>query len=153
MKVMIEDQAGVLVIHLSGRINYESLETFQATCTKHLHDKKVVFNMAELSFVGSFGITPFVETVTHLYSEQPENFRFCGVGSEFRRVFESSEVSGIEIFDSSEGARASFFQPAPMPTMIEPTYSASPSLSVPLEPEEERSILEYIPPIIPERFE
>ncbi|MGE4129985.1 MAG: STAS domain-containing protein [Bdellovibrionales bacterium] len=99
---------GVVVVELKGRLDFETTEPFRKTCLERLVREKVVFDLKQLNFVGSLGLKDFVETLEHMMHNSPVGVRFCGVGSEFRRLFEASGLAGYEFFDNREKAIQSF---------------------------------------------
>lgn len=108
MEARVEKHGDVVVVHLIGCLDYETLDPFRTTCLEHLSKENVVFNLAHLNFVGSSGITSFVDAMVELKAVKKKNFKFCSVSSEFRRIFAASEVRDIEIFDSQQHACLSF---------------------------------------------
>jgi anti-anti-sigma regulatory factor len=82
-----------------------------------IHDK-VVFNMRELSFVGSSGITTFVETLRSFAQSNKNKPKFCGLGSEFKRVFAAGELAELEVYESANLAVNSFVTGQPGSTLI-----------------------------------
>ena len=112
MQAKLEKKEGVTIVHLSGRIDYESADRFRETCLKMLNDQKLVFNLEGLSFVGSSGITPFLQTMNDLSSQNKGQLKFCQVGVEFRKIFESSPLKECEVYEDVQTATVSFAQPA-----------------------------------------
>ncbi len=108
MEAWIERDGDVVVVHLKGRVDYESTEPFRSHCVRHLAQEKVVFNLEQLAFVGSIGITDFVQTMTQLAAENAVGIKFAGVGNEFRRVFEASEIRQLDIYESTNRALMAF---------------------------------------------
>lgn len=111
MQAKMERDGEVIVVHLQGRVDFESAGPFRETCLQRLADAKVVFNLNRLSFVGSNGITPFVEAITALSEKNQQGICFCGVGSEFRRIFEASDIRNLRIFADENGAKLAFQVP------------------------------------------
>lgn len=108
MEAWIERSGEVVIIHLRGKVNYDANTPFRDHCAKHLRHEKVLFNFRELQFVGSIGITDFVATLSDLTNTSAGKVKFCGVGSEFRRLFEASPIHDLQIFDSLEKGISSF---------------------------------------------
>ncbi len=98
----------VMIVELTGRLDFETAQPFRKTCLDHLVHQKVVLDMNHLNFVGSLGIKDFVETIEGLFQKTQTGVRLCGVSSEFRRLFEASAISQLEIFESKDKALASF---------------------------------------------
>jgi anti-anti-sigma factor len=109
MKAKLSVKEDVVVVNLSGRINMEYTDIFHQACLNEIGSRgnKIIFNLKELSFVGSNGIMPFVNALTALAQKDGKQLRFCGVGSEFKKVFAASPLSAIAILDSLDGAFAS----------------------------------------------
>ncbi|MCB0391438.1 MAG: STAS domain-containing protein [Bdellovibrionales bacterium] len=112
MQARLEKKEDVTIVHLSGRIDYESADRFRETCLKILNNQKIVFDLAKLSFVGSSGITPFLETMTDLSVQNKGQLKFCRVGVEFKKVFEASSLKSCEIYEDVNTATISFAKPA-----------------------------------------
>ena len=67
--------------------------------------------MEELEFVGSSGISSFIQTLKDFGSENPVKPRFCNVRSEFQRVMKALDDSGqFEFYEDEENAKKSFDQ-------------------------------------------
>lgn len=103
----------VLIVELTGRLDFETTEPFRKTCMEKLVSEKVVFDLKNLNFVGSLGLTDFVTTLDQMSRQSQPGVKFCGVSSEFRRLFEAGGLAGHDIFESQEKAIQSFaFQPS-----------------------------------------
>lgn len=109
MKAVLSTIDDVVVVNLSGRINMEFTEPFRKACLRDIAQRadKIIFDLKDLSFVGSNGIMPFVKTLNDLAMTQSKQLRFCRVGSEFQKVFAASALSSIQIFDTTDSAIAS----------------------------------------------
>ena len=111
MQAEFEIIDGVIVIHLKGRLSYEWADIFRANCIKHLTQlqyEKIVFNLSQLSFVGSSGISEFLDTITELSANKSSEIKFCGVTNEFQRIFQISPLKDIEIYENDKKACLSF---------------------------------------------
>ncbi len=107
MEASFAVSGGVVVVELKGRLDFETSEPFRRTCMERLVQEKVVFDLRNLSFVGSLGLKDFVETLGSMTQKSNLGVRFCGVSSEFRRLFEASGLA-TEFFDSRDKAIQSF---------------------------------------------
>ncbi len=103
---------------LKGFLDFEVAETFRISCLQNLAGYKVIFNLKELSFVGSSGITPFVEMLSQFSKSNNVRPKFCEMTSEFRRLFLSSQINEYEIFEDELGAMKSFSMPPPVPVTV-----------------------------------
>jgi len=108
MEAKIEVRNQVVVVELNGRLDFETAEPFRRTCLQHLVSERVVFDLRNLNFVGSLGLKDFVSTLDDLTRQSQPGVRFCGVSSEFRRLFEASGFPAQDIFESQEKAIQSF---------------------------------------------
>ena len=106
MKAELSVKKDVVIVNLSGRIDLEYSNHFREACFKDIGKRfdKIIFNLEELSFVGSNGIMPFVGTLKDLSGMAQKRLRLCGVGSEFRKIFSVSPISGIQIFETTDSA-------------------------------------------------
>ena len=100
--------SGVVVVELKGKLDFETSEPFRRTCLERLVQEKVVFDLRNLNFVGSLGLKDFVDTLDNMSQKTQSGVRFCGVSSEFRRLFEASGLAGQEFFENREKAIQSF---------------------------------------------
>ncbi len=72
---------------------------------------KVIFNFENLEFVGSCGISNFIQTLKEFNAKALVRPRYCHVRSEFKRMFKSIEDDQIfECFENEEKAKRSFDQ-------------------------------------------
>jgi anti-anti-sigma factor len=112
MQAKLRKDGDVTVVDLTGRLDFETAEPFRETCQEMLRDSKVVFNLSGLSFVGSSGISAFVNTLKELSDGAPVRPRFCNVRAEFQRVFKSTGQDAFPLFEDERAAVGSFDQPA-----------------------------------------
>ena len=115
MEARIQNDGDVCVIHLKGRVDMEANENFRKTCLNQLSVNKIVFDMRELSFVGSNGITPFIETLALLSQRNSASIKISSVGCEFRRIFEASGIQNLEIYEDEGVAKRSFIDQSVRP--------------------------------------
>jgi anti-anti-sigma factor len=108
MEAKIALMGTVTIVELEGRLDFETALPFRRTCFEHLIHRPVVLDLKKLSFVGSLGIADFIETIEGLFEKTAIGVKLCGVSSEFKRLFETSKISGLEFFESKTQALASF---------------------------------------------
>jgi anti-anti-sigma factor len=104
-------EGAIVIIQLIGRLDVETAEPFRAACLNQLHERKVVFDFHNLSFVGSSGILPFLETMQEFARANVTGFNFSGVGSEFRKVFAATPLNHVDIFDTHKQAVRALLDP------------------------------------------
>ena len=109
MKAELISMNDVVVVNFSGCIDIEYSQLFHKACLNDIggRSNKIIFNLKELNFVGSNGIIPFVRTLRDLADQSEKKVVFCQVGSEFRKIFETSPLANIEIFEDQNRALAS----------------------------------------------
>src|SRR5882724_6568454 len=108
MQAKIRKDGDVTVVELRGQLDFETAEPFRETCNDILANSKVVFNLADLNFVGSSGIGSFVNTLREFTKKNPVPPRFCGVRSEFKKVFKANGDAEFQIFEDEQSALTSF---------------------------------------------
>jgi anti-anti-sigma factor len=115
MDAKVNQVDGVYVVSLSGQMDFESADALRAKCRQHFFQQKVVFDLGQLSFVGSSGITPFLELLKDLLSANGNKLKVCAVSTEFIRLFEAGRLVGLEVYENSQQARMAFQFPPFIP--------------------------------------
>lgn len=118
MKTQMKKIGDTIVVEFDGRLDFETAIPLREELSKLLNQtktdsapKKLIVNMENLEFVGSSGISSFVQTLKDFNTAAPTKPRYCNVKSEFRRVIKAfDEQDGFEFFDNEERARKSFDQ-------------------------------------------
>lgn len=108
MEAKFAKRGQVVVVELKGKLDFETSAPFRRTCLEKLISEKVVFDLRDLNFVGSLGLTDFMSTLEDMKKSSRPGIKFCGVGSEFRRLLEASGIQDHEMFDNQEKALQSF---------------------------------------------
>lgn len=109
MDAKVENRDGVYVVSLIGQMDFESADSLKAQCLKNFTGREVIFNLGELSFVGSSGLSPFMELLAEMSTALGSKFKICNVGIEFMRLFEDGVSDGIEIYGSLNDAHRAFY--------------------------------------------
>ncbi len=104
MQARFKTEADIQIIELFGRVEIEGSESFKQSCLNTLVGRKVIFDLAGLNFVGSTGILAFLEGLQEFAMQNPNRFKFCHVGSEFKKIFAATSLNCIEIFESLQMA-------------------------------------------------
>jgi anti-anti-sigma factor len=113
MEARLSEDREVLVVRLSGRVDIETARLFRHACAHRLTGKKVVFDFRDLSFVGSSGILPFLESMQEFASSNEHAFKLSGVGVEFKKIFAATPLCVIDIFDTDSQAVSAYLNPKP----------------------------------------
>ncbi len=104
--IMRKSNNNALVVDLKGEVDFASADAFYYTCMKELSKKNIVFNLKSLSFVGSDGLSSFMNTLKDLRKQS--SIQFCCVASEFKKVFADSEIKDIAIYEDELSATEAF---------------------------------------------
>ncbi len=116
MKTQIRKIGDALVVSIDGKLNFETQDSIRSDLSRLARQtltdsapKKVIFNLEKLEFVGSSGISSFVQALKDFNSTAASKPRYCNVGSEFQRVIKAfDEENAFEFFETEERARRSF---------------------------------------------
>ncbi|UXR63444.1 STAS domain-containing protein [Bdellovibrio bacteriovorus] len=108
MEVKLLLDGDITVVSLSGRIEIEKTQSFKKACLQNFSDRKVVFCMKNLHFVGSSGIQSFFSVLNDLNVDKQMSVKIAGLTPDFQRLFSFSECSNLEVHESIEGALQSF---------------------------------------------
>ena len=118
MKTEIKKEGDTIVVLVNGYLDFENQVPLRehliklATQNKVAHvPKKVIFNLENLEFVGSSGISAFIQTLKEFDACTDSRPRYCHVKSEFQKLMKAFDDANIFEFYSDEGhARDSFDQ-------------------------------------------
>ena len=106
METQITKTKDVIIVRLKGFSDFESITSLDQTCQKYLLQKKVIFNLADLHFVGSSGISNLMEIIKKLAGQS--TLKMCHVGQEFRRIF--SHIDHLDFYENEDNAKESLSQ-------------------------------------------
>lgn len=98
----------ITILSLSGRIEIEKTQNFRKVCEQKFKNKKVVFCMKNLNFVGSSGIQNFFSAIDQLNTDPQFNVKIAGLNPDFQRIFNFSACANLQMHESIEGALQSF---------------------------------------------
>ncbi|MBC7386595.1 MAG: STAS domain-containing protein [Cryobacterium sp.] len=111
MKAQVKKVGNTIVVSVGGKIDYETQEPFKESLRKvatvaqssALTDStptKVIFDMENLEFVGSSGITQFIQTLKDFGTHTDQKARILKASSEFKKVMRAYDDE--ETFEFSE---------------------------------------------------
>lgn len=111
MKATIVQKRGVSVVFFDGHLNFlhakqlrKQLESFYVT----KKNKKIIFNLKNLEFIGSSGMKPFIQIFKNLNKKRIKP-RLCGLSPEYQRLFKAFEgKKRFHIFSDESGAIKSY---------------------------------------------
>lgn len=108
MKTQVKKVGDTIVVTLDGRLDFETSVPLREDLERIVRKAKtdsvsqIVFNCENLEFVGSSGISSFVQTLKDFNAAVPSRPRYCNFKSEFKRVIRAFDND--ELFDLAEGS-------------------------------------------------
>jgi anti-anti-sigma factor len=118
MKTIIQKQGDTIIVNIDGKLEFDTYLPFRddlSKLTRHEPTdsvpKKIIFNLEKLEFVGSSGISSFVQTLKEFNASTTTKPRYCHVKSEFQKIIKAfDEDQGFQIYETEDRARKSFDQ-------------------------------------------
>ena len=118
MKTKITKKGDTVVVSIDGMIDYETQEPFKNDLKKLIDSaqtdstpRKIIFNLENLEFVGSSGISNLVQTLRDFHARSPAKPSYVGVKSEFQKVFRAFGADDMfNFFDDEEDAKSQISQ-------------------------------------------
>ena len=95
----------ILIVTLSGTMDFDKAFEFRKKSLRHFLQNRVVFSLKELNFVGSTGLSSFVETLSELSQKNPNGLSLCDVGLEYKRLLEPYFSEKLQIYTDVEQAK------------------------------------------------
>ncbi len=114
MKTQIRRNGTAIVVEMEGRIDYESQAPFRESLHRLVAPRtdstpQLVLDMRKLEFVGSSGISNFVQTLREIHNSSQIKPRLCNVGSEFQKILRAfDDDKTFEFFEDEARAVRSF---------------------------------------------
>lgn len=108
MEVKLLLDGDITIVSLSGRIDIEKTQSFKTACLQNFADKKVVFCMKGLNFVGSTGIQSFFGILNELNTAKKMDVKVASLNPDFQRLLSFSACSNLEVHESIENAMLSW---------------------------------------------
>ena len=118
MKTEIKKDGNTIIVLMDGHLDFENQIPLRENLIKLANQSKagrkpknIIFNLENLEFVGSSGISAFIQTLKEVNSCTLTKPRYCHVKSEFQKLMKAFDETGIfEFFDNEDHARDSFDQ-------------------------------------------
>ena len=119
MKTHIKKNGDTMVVSMDGKLDFELQEPLKQHLKKvsenaaksDIVPTKIIFNLEGLEFVGSSGISTFVQTLKEFNQRSPSKPVYCNVKSEFRRVMKAFDEEGtFDFYENEERAKKSYDQ-------------------------------------------
>src|SRR4051794_1487413 len=110
MKTLIKKTGDTIIVNFDGRLDFDTYLPLREDLSKIISDtkidsipKKIIFNLEKLEFVGSSGISSFVQTLKEFNANASTKPRYCHVKSEFRKIIKAfDEADLFEFFDNED---------------------------------------------------
>ncbi len=106
MQAQITKEDDIIIIRLHGISDVESVADLDQACRKYCLQKKVIFNLADLDFVGSSGLDKLMEIISSL--SRTSQIKICSARREFQRIFSKSRLDQIQMYEDEERAKETF---------------------------------------------
>jgi anti-anti-sigma factor len=113
MKAQIKKVGDTIVVAVDGKLDYDTQEPFKENLKKIASAAKtdstptrVIFDMENLEFVGSSGITQFIQTLKDFGSRTDQKARILKASSEFKKVMLAYDEEQTFEFTDAEAAGA-----------------------------------------------
>ena len=115
MKTQIKKKGDTVVVTMDGHLDFETHLPLRENLSKIIDNsktdsvpKKIIFNLEKLEFVGSSGISSFVQTLKDFNSSSPTRPKYCNVKSEFQRIIKAfDEENAFDFYENEERAKKS----------------------------------------------
>ena len=109
MKAKLSSHEESLIISIDGKIDYETqdgvADFISSTIERNQRDhaaKQVIVNFSNLEFVGSSGITQFVQSLKNIHTETHFTPKYCGVRSEFQKIMKAfDDENEFDFYDDA----------------------------------------------------
>ena len=106
------NEGEITIIALEGKMDFESQDILrESILTLTKQGRKVIVDMAGLSFVGSSGITHFIRSLYEFQERGVAVPRLCNLKSEFRKIISAYDANqDFSIHNSRAEALDDFFR-------------------------------------------
>lgn len=107
MKTQIRTLGDKTLVEFEGRLNFESSDNFRIWLQKFartIASRQVVFDLGSLQFVGSSGITQFIDSLREFNQNSSVKPLYSNVGIEFRKMIQAYDKTSSFQFWDTKGA-------------------------------------------------
>lgn len=111
MNTKIIKKGDTIIVSMNGRLDFETQEPLKNDLRRIMDQtqktdsvpKKVIFDLQNLEFVGSSGISSFVQTLKDFNHHSPSRPKYCNVKSEFKKVMKAfDENDTFEFWENDD---------------------------------------------------
>lgn len=110
MEAKLAQIGEIVVVSINGRLDIDKTNPFKEACFKNLLDKKVVFNLQQLNFVGSTGIQNFFQALKEIHSKNKFGLRIAGMTADFYRLWAMNQANELTVYENMSLALQSFIE-------------------------------------------
>ena len=114
IKTSVRKDGDAVIVSVQGFLDFETTDSFRNNLAKiesQAADSRVIFDLSDLQFVGSSGISAFIQTLRDFNGRVPQKPRYANVRSEFKRIMSAFDETGtFEFCESIERALSSSFE-------------------------------------------
>ena len=118
MKTEIKRFGDTVIVSMNGKLDFDTHVPLRENLSRLITDQneaapsqKIIFNLENLEFVGSSGISAFIQILKEFNTSSNTRPRYCHVRSEFRRMIKAfDEAELFEFYDNEDRAKKSFDQ-------------------------------------------
>ena len=113
MKTLISRNGTSVIVKLTGFLNFETTDELRQNLhqieTLAQDNNRVIFDLEELQFVGSSGISAFIQALREFNSRASIKPRYTNVRNEFKRIISAFDDKGsFDFWESTERALIDF---------------------------------------------
>jgi len=122
MIIRARQEGNTVIFNLEGHLDFETINQFEQSCQRVLvrdSQHRIVVNMESLRFVGSSGISQFVQVLKTINRKECKP-KLVSVSSEFEKILRALESSRnpFDIFESEAMGILAFDNPQPEATAV-----------------------------------
>ncbi len=112
MKTKIEHYGEKVLVKIEGKLSYECTNQFKQELDKlNTQNKQVAFDMQELQFVGSSGISSFIQILREFNLKTASKPKYINFRIEFKKLIKAFDDE--QSFDFSSSLNEIFNGPSP----------------------------------------
>lgn len=124
MIIRARQEGNTVIFNLEGHLDFETITNFEVSCNRVIEknsEHRIVVNMQSLRFVGSSGISQFVQVLKTMNRRESKP-KLVSVSSEFEKILRALESSRnpFDIFENEAQGILAFDAPQPTESTLTP---------------------------------
>ena len=112
IKTNIRKDGNTVIVSLEGHLDFETTDSLRESLIKlegATNDQRVIFDLGLSHFVGSSGISGFIQALREFNARAGTRPRYANVRNEFKRIITAFDETGsFEFWETTERAIKSF---------------------------------------------